>query len=588
MIERVEVMKNFRSTFLNTCKLVWVFDKKFFVINIFIICIQGVIPAFQIYLFKEIINLLQKNDNCIKIISAYVLLYVFVNFTDEILSTVYSYYNARYDLKFSNYINILMLKKASKMQIEDYENPDIYDVINRAQAQNGSNILTFITGVAEIIKQVIKVVSTISILINFRIWIVLAIIIIPVCKSIVAIYIDREWYKLRINRTKDERKNRYINYLIMTGNAFKEIILYGLAGYLINQYEAKSEIIIDEDKKMQRKIVLLSIVSDFVDGFITGSCFVYIFVLAIKGVILIGNVTAYIECIENIQLGLQEIFDGIGNSIEQSLYIGFLFDFLKIPEKSDEGNVALDEIKSIEIENLSFKYCDKYILKNINLKIKAGESIALIGENGSGKSTLAKIIMGFYTNYEGIIRINGINLKKINKESYYKKIGCVFQDYTRYETSVRENVGFGDTNKVNESESIKKVLNATFMLKKAIEIGGIDTIIGKWFGNKDLSIGEWQRIAISRALFKDADIYIFDEPDASLDILKQEELSVVYRKILKNKIRIFITHKVDYAEKVATRIVVLENGCITEDGSHEELMKKRGKYYFMYWKCAKV
>ena len=385
-----------------------------------------------------------------------------------------------------------------------------------------------------------------------------------------------------MKRTNEERKNRYINYLMMTGNAFKEILLHGLSNYLIDKYKIRAEQIIKDDNVMQRKIVLLSLVSDFIDGIITGSIFLYVINLAINNFILIGSVTAYLECIENIKLGMQEIFDGIGNSIEQSLYINFIFDFFEMPENTNTGNIYLEHIDSIKVENLSFKYRNKYVLKNVNLTINKGDSIVLIGENGSGKSTLIKLIMGFYSDYEGTIKINGIDLKNINKENYYKKIGCVFQDYTKYEASVRENVGFGDVGRINDSKKIKESLNTSFMLKKIEEIGGLDTIVGKWFGDKDFSTGEWQRIAISRAFFKDPDVYIFDEADASLDILKQEKLFKIYNRKIQNKTKIYITHKIDYAKWLATKFYILEEGCIVESGTHESLIEKQGRYYSMY------
>ena len=302
---------------------------------------------------------------------------------------------------------------------------------------------------------------------------------------------------------------------------------------------------------------------------------------------MIGDITAYIECIENIKSGSNEIFDNIGNMLEQSMYIGFLFEFLEIPEFKENEEFDIGEIYKIEIKDVSFKYNTTYVLKNINMTLNKGDSIALVGENGSGKSTLIKLIMGFYREYEGTIKINGIDIKKINKTGYYQKIGCVFQDYTKFEDSIRNNIRFGNIETGNNKKSIESMLEITHMKERVDEIGGLDTIVGKWFGKEDLSIGEWQRISIARAAFKQANLYILDEPDASLDIFRQEELIETYKNTFKSAIRIFITHKVNYAKEMGEKIYVLEKGEILESGSHTELLNDKGKYYKMFNACQR-
>ena len=582
----ISIVKEFFSTIKKSCKLIQKCSCFFVFVNLCIACIQGIIPGITIIVFQRIINSLQQNIDTVEHIIFLILFYVGLNIINELISTLYSFYNEKFNLEFSQYVNMLMLEKSAKLELKDYENSETYNIINRAQSQNGTSILTFITGTIEIFKQIISVITISIILVRFCWWMLPLIFGISIVRSMVTVYTDREWYKLRVSRTNDERTNRYINYLLLTGIAFKEILLYGLSNYFFMKYKNISDKIKNQDKEMQKKIAIYDILFDIGSWVSMGGLFGYVMYLGVTGRLLIGDIIAYIECIENIKSGSNEIFDNIGNMLEQSMYIGFIFEFLEIPEFKGNEEFDIGEIYKIEIKDLSFKYNTTYVLKNINMTLNKGDSIALVGENGSGKSTLIKLIMGFYREYEGTIKINDIDIKKINKTGYYQKIGCVFQDYTKFEDSIRNNIRFGNI-KTDNTKSIENMLEITHMKERVDEIGGLDTIVGKWFGKEDLSIGEWQRISICRAAFKQANLYILDEPDASLDIFRQEELIETYKNTFKSAIRIFITHKVNYAKEMGEKIYVLEKGEILESGSHTKLLNDKGKYYEMFNACQR-
>ena len=583
----ISIVKEFFSTIKKSCKLIQKCSCFFVFVNLCIACIQGIIPGITIIVFQRIINSLQQNIDTVEHIIFLILFYVGLNIINELISTLYSFYNEKFNLEFSQYVNMLMLEKSAKLELKDYENSETYNIINRAQSQNGTSILTFITGTIEIFKQIISVITISIILVRFCWWMLPLIFGISIVRSMVTVYTDREWYKLRVSRTNDERTNRYINYLLLTGIAFKEILLYGLSNYFFMKYKNISDKIKNQDKEMQKKIAIYDILFDIGSWVSMGGLFWYVMYLGVTGRLLIGDITAYIECIENIKSGSNEIFDNIGNMLEQSMYIGFIFEFLEISEFKGNEEFDIGEIYKIEIKDLSFKYNTTYVLKNINMTLNKGDSIALVGENGSGKSTLIKLIMGFYREYEGTIKINDIDIKKINKTGYYQKIGCVFQDYTKFEDSIRNNIRFGNI-KTDNTKSIENMLEITHMKERVDEIGGLDTIVGKWFGKEDLSIGEWQRISICRAAFKQANLYILDEPDASLDIFRQEELIETYKNTFKSAIRIFITHKVNYAKEMGEKIYVLEKGEILESGSHTKLLNDKGKYYEMFNACQRM
>lgn len=577
-----------KKSISESIKLVGRYSWKYLIVNAVFVLFQGLVPAALIMIMRHIINLLQKDKSGFKILLIYIFIYIILNILNSCLTSIYSLYNNCFALEFTKHLNLKMLNKAAQLKLKNYEDSDTYNMINRAQNQNGSSILMYISQILETLKQIVTIISTIIILLGFRWWIFGIVLIVPIIRCYFTIKLNQHWYKIRIDRTEEERKVWYINFLMMTGNAFKEIKMLGIKQYLIEKYNTIQNKIINQDKNMNKKNTFLTVFTDISEWVITGTLFIYTVFQGYLGRILIGDVTAYTECIYNIEAGVQNIFTGIGGIIEKSLYIELLFDFLNLPSNEEIGGVNISKIEKIELKNLSFKYGNgKYALKNINLTINANSRIALVGRNGSGKSTLSKIILGLYEDYEGDIYINDINLKEIDLIEYRKKFGCVFQDYVKYETTLRENIAFGDLEKYNDDVVIEKVVQEVKLDCNSFKEKGLETIIGYWFGEQQASVGEWQRIAIARALIKDADIYVFDEPDASLDILKQKELISTYSQILQNKIGIYISHKVNYVHLVANQIYVLENGRIVEIGTHKELLHKKGIYNEMYYQCEK-
>ena len=565
--------------------LVFEFDKKYIFYVCFIKCIQGLVPAISIIIVQNTINMIQDKMHTLQEILIYIVLYGTLNIVKAILEAVNGYYNAQFSLRFCKYVDLKILRKATKLKLKDYEDSETYNMINRAQNQNGTSIMSYIEGILGVLREGIAIISTACILLRFRWWIIILVIIIPVIRCILTAVLDKEWYQMRFQRTKDERKSWYINFLLMTGNAFKEIKITGIAKYLLEKYEKIRDNIIKEDIKMQKKNLRLAFVLDSLDGLINSLIFGYTVSLGIRRKILIGDVTAYINCVGSIQNSVQNIFMGIEGMAEQALYINLLFEYLDLQTEQGCGNHIISTINKIEFRNVFFRYKDTYVLKNINFIIDKNSKIAFVGENGSGKTTIVKLILGLYRDYEGEILINDLNLKDIDITKYQKKIGCVFQDFLKYEMSIKENICLGDIDRKIDDYQIWEVLDKVQLASKVRQLDGVETIVGNWFGEQQLSIGEWQRIAIARALVKDAKLYILDEPDASLDIVGQKKMLSLYKKILQNNMGIYISHKVNFVHLLVEKIYVLEEGSIVEEGGHEELINKKGYYFKLYSQC---
>lgn len=422
MIPCTKTSKTFAKCILKSICFINQFSKLYIPVNLFFMTIQGLFPALLIAIMQKAINLLQKNTSDFSKISAYLFLYIGVNILNTVLLSVYNYYSAKFNMQFSNYINLKMLKKASELHTKDFENPVIYDIINRAQTQNGNSILSFVTESFLILKSVIIIASTSIILVEINWWMIIIILVIPVIRCIITILLNKKWHLIRKERTPKERQKWYINYLMMMGNAVKEIKIFRLSKYLIQKYDEIAKNIIKQDLKMQKINIITVLILDFLDGIITGIIYVYTVFRGFKTILLIGDVIAYISGVEKIKDNTTSVFLDIENITEQSLYVDFLFQYFEICIISRKGNIKIQKIQKIELINLSYKYNNKknYVLKNINMILTINSHIALIGENGSGKTTLIKLIIGLYENYEGEIFVNDINLKNIDIDDYQK------------------------------------------------------------------------------------------------------------------------------------------------------------------------
>lgn len=567
--------------------LIWIIhnmmiiDNKYIFISILSTIISGIISPVSLIIMQKIINGIQVERNLNNIIF-YIIIYISIDLFNSVYSTILGYYNTKYSMKFNLYFSEKIYLKASRLSLSDYENSKTYDIMNRAQNQGGDNLLSYYENFMSIITQLITLSSYIFILINFRVWLVAVIMVIPIFKYLINNKFNLKRFEIIKQRTNDSRKSWYLTYLLSYGNFYKELKTYNLFSYFINKYKNLIKRFNKEDLEINKSqikwSILISVVEILVDGFI----FYYTISLGFLGNILIGDVITYIRAISNSKSNITSILLKLSNMVNQSLFIGQLFEFFDLEEEDISNKIKINEIREIEVKNLYYKYnsSKEYVLKNINLHINKNEKIAILGMNGSGKTTLIKLIMGFYRNYEGNILINGIEVRDIDKESLLREISTLFQDFVKYEASFRENISYSNLDIMNEDEKIKNIANKFNFLDLINSYDKkLDTQLGMWFDDGvNLSMGQWQKIALARAFAKNSSMYILDEPNASMDAITEKEISDLYENILENKIGIIIAHRFVNIVNIVDKIIVLQNGEIIESGNHEELIKS-GKIY---------
>ncbi|NLY44393.1 MAG: ABC transporter ATP-binding protein [Tissierella sp.] len=534
---------------------------------------------------QKIINSIQLGEVS-NIIFIYITVYVGIDLVQTIYNSIIGYYNSRFLMRFGLGFSEDIFRKASRLSLSDYENSVTYDLINRAQYEGGGKLIWYYTNFMSIITQSITLVSYLIILLSFRVWIVAVVLIMPIIRYFISNKFNLRRFKIVRERTNDSRKSWYISYLLTYGNFYKELKTFNLFDYFIDQYKSYIKRFNNEDLEITKAQTMIFSILSLVETIVNGLLFAYTVLLGVSGIILIGNIITYTRTIISSKSSITSILLNISSTINESLFIDQLFEYFNLEEEDNEGKIKINSIDNIRLKNVSYKYPNSkdYVLKNINLEINKDKKIALLGVNGSGKTTLIKIIMGFYSDYYGEILINGIDLKDIDKEDLLKGVSTLFQDFVKYEATFRENMGYSNFNIIDSDKKLYDISNkfnlTDIILKNERKL---DTQLGTWFDDGiNLSMGQWQKVALSRAFAKESDLYILDEPNAAMDSITEYEISQLYQEILKDKMGIIIAHKFSNIIKIVDEIIVLEEGKIIEQGSHDELMDKDEIYKILY------
>lgn len=563
--------------------LVIQFDRKRLIISLILSLVIGVIPSISLLLSQQMINAISIRSE-FRIVIKYLLIYVVVSLLSEYV-TSYKNYNEAYLQNNVNYkLNYMVMQKCKNLSLEDFENSAIYDKLQRIQGEISYKPYQTLQLVFSVLTITSTLITSIIILITWKPWSALFLLVIPALSSFYYLKLGRAEFEYKLKRTEEGRKSWYLSKLLTMDTSIKEVKLFNLHRYLIDKYKEINLKFIQQDMKYMRRRSLY----DIVHSTILHICSCIVVVLSVlsaySGQILIGNVVTYIRSISSVENGCTSMLNSLYSLYSNSLYIRELFEFFGLEDSSEEFREScksLDSIRTITLKNLDFTYkSGKAALKNINLHMKAGQKIAIVGMNGSGKTTLIKLITCLYHKYKGEILINDINIKEFSPDDVRKQISVLFQDYVKYEMNLRSNVGFGNVEEQYNDKKINSVLEKTEL--KNTFTKGLDTQLGLWFNDGiGLSGGQWQKLAIARMMFKECSVYILDEPNAALDPISVNEILESFFEYAKDKLCIFITHKMSSVH-YADRIIVMKNGEIVGDGTHESLYKDNEYYKNIY------
>ena len=598
------ILKSFRY-WPNLFKLLWETHKGYFFLVLFLNLLNGLLPASSILALQYLVNMIQKiytngyEKTYFTDVVPVFLIFISITLLTGILNTILETYKQLYQKLLSNTVNIKVIEKANKLSYISFENAEIYNKLQRARQESTYKPYQIFEVVMSIIKNTIVLVSISGILVFWNWWFTLILICLPLISAWPIIKNEKDMFQIDYERTEETRKQFYYYYLLTTDTTVKEVKTFELGNLLKNKYSQLFRKFYKQDSRIIFRKLKIDLLFQLI--FLVFVIVVQYFIVmdAVTGKIPIGSLIAYFQAVTTTQKTSNELMYKLFNMYQNNLYMTQLFSFLNIVEKDypylesstkRHFEEKLYEEKGIRFVNVSFKYPGRkdYTLRNVNFSIKPGETIALVGSNGSGKSTIVKLLTRLYTDYEGSILLDGKPIESYNTTEYINKISNIFQDFTKYELTVRENIGYGDYKNEKDEFAIINAAKKSGSYDMISQLPNqLDTQLGKTFANgMQLSGGQWQRIAIARTYMRNAELFILDEPTSALDPMAEEEVFNDFQKHTVAKMGLFITHRYSTV-KYATKIMVLDKGSVVEMGTHQELIFKKGLYYKLYMLQAK-
>ena len=478
-----------------------------------------------------------------------------------------------------------LLTKASKVDIGNFDNSNWHDRLARAKRDVSWRPGDLTWSVLGLSSNLVTIILMASLLGSLHYLLVVLAIAAAALSLLLESRVTSKLYEFFYKETPEERERGYIGDLLVQPRTTKEIRAYVLADYLLERHSNLSENLFRQRALMYRSGTRVSILTGIVTGTTLALAYLFVSIKGAEGLIDPGGVVLVVGAFTSVSSTLAQISSTFVSVDQHTTFLDDYFSFLSIDElvKKVENPEALPDRldKGIVFDNVSFKYpgSPEYAVQNFNLTINSGELIALVGENGAGKSTIVRLLLRFYDVDSGSISIGGVDLKKTDPEELRNRVGVLFQDYANYELTVRENVTMGRPNaEVIDDRVLQSLRDARseWLVKKMPN--GLDSKVGRLFeGGHDLSGGEWQRLALARIMYRNADIWILDEPTSSLDPEAEAAIFAELKENLKGRIGIVISHRFSTV-RIADRIAVIAGGKVSEVGSHEELMKASGRY----------
>ena len=495
-----------------------------------------------------------------------------------------------------NAINLRILQKALQLELRHFEDADTYDKMQNARREASERPLQLVLQLFSILQNTITLAAYAALLIKLSPFSVLVIVAASIPAFIAEARLSRESFRLNSWRAPEGRRLNYLEWLLTRDSHVKEVKLYGLGALILGRYRTLFDKFYREDRALALRRMGYGLALGLVSLGAFYGCYAAVAARASMGELTLGDMALYLTVFRQGQGAFQAILGAIGSMYENALFMSNLFIYLNIPTGGESPrrlpalSAPLGHDSTIELIDVSFRYPGKeeWALRHLDLKLAAGEKLGLVGENGAGKTTLIKLLLRLYDPTEGAILYGGIDLRDMEPGELRSRFGAVYQDFVRYQFSAAENIGLGHPPALEDRPRI--VL--------AAERGGAhpviealpakyDTVLGGWFeAGQELSAGQWQKLAVSRAFMRDAEVLILDEPTASIDAEAEHELFERFKALADDRIAIIISHRFSTV-RIADRIAVLHGGAIEELGSHKELVAKGGRYARLFKLQAK-
>ena len=481
-------------------------------------------------------------------------------------------------------VNELILEKALTLDLAEFEDSEFYDRMTRARREASSRPLSLVRRAFGLVQNAISLVAYGGLLLQFSGWAVAVLVVAAIPVFIAETRFSADAFRLFRWRAPETRQQMYLETLLAREDHAKEVTLFRLGPLFLDRYRSIFAKLFGEDRALTLRRGFWGYALGLLSTLAFYGAYAWIVLQTVAGAITLGDMTMYLLVFKQGQAALSSILTAIGGMYEDNLYLSNLYEYLEHESRPRKGDATTgpDPADGIRFENVSFTYpgASSPALRGVSLHIPPGGKLALVGENGAGKTTLIKLLTRLYEPTEGRILVDGLDLSEWDPDALRKRIGVIFQDFIRYQLLVGENIGAGDVDAFEQEPRWHRAAEMG-MADGFIDRlpGGYRTQLGRWFKDgQELSIGQWQKIALSRAFMRrDADILVLDEPTASMDAEAEAEVFKRFRSLSDSRMGIVISHRFSTV-RMADEIVVLEDGRVTEQGSHDELIARGARY----------
>jgi ATP-binding cassette subfamily B protein len=577
-----------------TARLVWSASPRLVTIIVLLSIVLALVPAATLWVGKLLIDEVARAiagelptpEVAYQRLAVLLALQVGIAIGASLLQTIYGASRELLGDTLQNRISLRILTKAAALDVESFENAETYDALRNAYNEVGSRPLGVMFQVIGIGQAAITLTSIGGLMARLG-WEVLPIVLLASVPGVlVSSRFGAEGYRVMRRRATDARHQNYLGSILTSDALVKEVRLFGFERYLLDGWQ-------NYYNKFRTQFVnLLARRSAWGLAATLGSSLLIAFATlsvlrrAANGAITVGDFSLFVGGIVQIQNQFTGLLNSVTGIYESLLYMRNLFEFLELPSRNlDAGDEWRGPIDAIEFDRVSFRYplTDRDVLTDVSFAVRKGEALALVGENGAGKTTVVKLVTHMFEPTGGRILLNGIDAARFSPRSVQREMSIIFQDYGQYQMTARENIGISRTDALADDEAIQRAGDRSGAADVVSELPEqYETMLGRLFpGGRQLSGGQWQRLALGRLYFRPASVQIFDEPTAALDAIAEASMIDRLREYGRDRITLLISHRFSTV-RMAERIVVLHAGAVVEAGNHAELLARGGMYATLF------